>query len=106
MAQEVTFKVIWTEPAICDLEKIDRHLRRRNPAAADRIGEALLKKAELLGRFPELGPVWEEDPAWRYLALRPYKIFYRVLDEPRVVEISHLRHGRRDTPTPDDLATD
>ena len=106
MAQEVTFKVIWTEPAICDLEKIDRFLRRRNPAAADRIGEALLKKAGLLGRFPELGPVWEEDPAWRYLVLRPYKNFYRVLEKLRIVEISHLRHGYRDTPTTDDLTTD
>ena len=106
MGQEVTFKVIWTEPAICDLEKIDRYLRRRNPAAAKRIGEALLKKAGLLRRFPELGPVWEEDPSWRFLVLRPYKIFYRLLDESRVVEISHLRHGYRDIPTLDDLSTD
>ena len=106
MAQELTFKVIWTEPAICDLEKIDRHLRRRNPAAANRIGESLLKKAGLLAKHPELEPVWEEDTGWRYLVLRPYRLYYRILGERRVVEISHLRHGSRDKPTVDDLATD
>jgi toxin ParE1/3/4 len=106
MAQEVTFKVVWTEPAICDLERIDHFLRRRNPAVANRVGENVLKKAGLLAQHPELGPVWEEDPAWRYLVLRPYRLYYRILEESRVVEISHLRHGSRDNPTADDLRPD
>ncbi len=81
MAQEVTFKVVWTEPAVCDLEKIDRYLRRRNPAAADKTGEAILNNAGLLARHPQLGAVWEEDDGWRVLVVRPYKIFYRILTE-------------------------
>lgn len=106
MAQEVTFKVIWTEPGVCDLERIDRYLRRRNPSAADKTGEAILRKASLLGQHPQLGTVWEEDAGWRYLVKRPYKIFYRILVEKRVVEISHVRHGARALPSIDDLFTD
>jgi plasmid stabilization system protein ParE len=75
MAQEVTFKIIWTEPAVCDLEKIDRYLRRRNPAAAERTGEAILNKASLLARHPQLGAVWEEEAGWRLVVMRPYRFF-------------------------------
>lgn len=106
MAQAVTFKVVWTEPAVCDLERIDRYLRRRNPAAADKTGEAILSKAGLLARHPQLGAVWEEDDGWRFLVMRPYKIFYRILTKQNVVEISHIRHGARALPSIDDLLTD
>jgi plasmid stabilization system protein ParE len=106
MAQEVTFKVVWTEPAVCDLERIDRYLRRRNPAAADKTGEAILNKAGLLARHPQFGAVWEEDASWRFLVMRPYKIFYRILAKQNVVEISHIRHGARALPSIDDLLTD
>ena len=106
MAQAVTFKVVWTEPAVCDLERIDRYLRRRNPAAADKIGGAILGKAALLARHSQLGAVWEEDVGWRFLVMRPYKIFYRILTKQNVVEISHIRHGARALPSIDDLLTD
>ena len=106
MAQAVTFKVVWTEPAVCDLERIDRYLRRRNPVAADKIGEAILSKAALLARHPQLGAVWEEDNGWRFLVMRPYKIFYRILTKQNVVEISQIRHGARALPSIDDLLTD
>ncbi|MBW8863589.1 MAG: type II toxin-antitoxin system RelE/ParE family toxin [Verrucomicrobia bacterium] len=106
MAQEVTFKIVWTEPAVCDLEKIDRYLRRRNSAAADATGEAILSKAGLLSRHPQMGTVWDEDDGWRVVVMRPYKIFYRILMDQKVIEISHIRHGARALPNIDDLLTD
>jgi plasmid stabilization system protein ParE len=106
MAQEVTFKVFWTEPAVCDLEKIDRYLRRRNSSAADRTGEAILNRAALLARHPQLGATWEEDNDWRFLVMRPYRIFYRILADKKVIEISHVRHSARALPSIDDLLTD
>ena len=106
MAQEVTWKVVWTEPAVCDLERIDRYLRRRNSAAAGKTGGAILNKAGLLARHPQLGTAWEEDGNWRFLVMRPYKIFYRILADQNVIEISHIRHGARALPNIDDLLTD
>jgi plasmid stabilization system protein ParE len=106
MAQEVTFKTVWTEPAVCDLERIDRYLRRRNPVAADKIGEAFLQKAGLLARHTQLGAVWEEEDGWRFLVIRPYRIFYRILPNKNAIEISHVRHGARALPSIDDLLTD
>ena len=106
MAKEVRFAVVWTEPSICDLERIDRYLRRRNPAAAEKTGEGLLKRVRVLETHPELGRLYDSELPWRVLVHRSFKIFYRVLREDRVVEIAHVRHAARDNPTLDDLFTE
>lgn len=106
MAEELAYGIAWTEQAHCDLERIDRYLRRRSPAAADRVGQAILAKTRLLVQFPELGPLRKPDAPWRFLVERPYVIFYRVLPGQQVVEIGHVRHGMQDQPGDDDLAVD
>ncbi len=65
-----------------------------------------MNKAGLLTRHPQFGAVWEEDDGWRFLVIRPYKNFYRILAEQNVIEISHVRHGARALPNIDDLLTD
>lgn len=106
MASQVTFELDWTEPALCDLERIDRYLRRRNPEAAKKLGESLLERVKILKTHPELGRIYDADLPHRVLPHKGYKIFYRVMVPARTVEISHIRHGSRDNPTPDDLLTD
>ena len=106
MASQVKYALDWTEPALCDLERIDRFLRRRNSEAARKLGEGLLERVEILRTHPEIGRVYDPDLPHRVLVHRSYKIFYRVLPEKRMVEIAHVRHGARDNPTTDDLMTD
>ena len=55
MASPVKYDLVWTEPALCDLERIDRYLRRRNPAAAKKLGEGLLSRVEVLKLTPSSG---------------------------------------------------
>ena len=100
------YKLVWTEPASCDLEKIDRYLRRRNPAAAEKMGEGLLQRARFLEAHPELGRLYDEELPYRVLTHRSYRIFYRVKHETCVVEIAHVRHTARDHPSINDLLTD
>ena len=104
MAEELAYTIAWTEQAQCDLERIDRYLRRRSPAAADRVGHAILARTRTLAQFPELGPLRKPDAPWRFLVERPHLIFYRILPAQRTIEIGHVRHGMRDEPTEDDLA--
>jgi len=106
MASPVKYQLLWTEPALCDLERIDRYLRRRNPPAAKKLGESLLSRVEVLQTHPEFGRVYDPDLPHRVLPHRNYRIFYRVWHDRRTVEISHVRHGARDNPTLDDLLTD
>jgi plasmid stabilization system protein ParE len=106
MAAKLKYELIWTEPAVCDLERIDRYLRRRNPSAARRLGEGLLLRTQVLKTHPEIGRVYDPELPQRVLPHRNYKIFYRVRHDERIVEISHDRHGARDNPALDDLLTD
>ena len=103
MDQAMTYKVVWADRALCDLERIITYLKRRNPAAAAKMGGSILRKTDLLARHPELGRVSEDDAECRVIAQRPYKIYYRVLLEDRIVEVLHLRHGSQDSPDRDDL---
>lgn len=100
------YQVVWTEPASCDLERIDRYLRHRNPAAAEKLGAGLLRRVAALETQPELGRLYDEELAYRVLPHRGYQVFYRVNHDERAVEIAHVRHGSRDNPTLDDLLTD
>jgi len=106
VTSQVKYSLDWTEPALCDLERIDRFLRRRNPAAARKMGEGLLTRVEILRTHPEIGRIYDPDLPHRVLVYRSYRIFYRVPHKERTVEISYVRHGARDNPTLDDLMTD
>ncbi len=106
MAPPVKYKLVWTEPAVCDVERIDRYLRRRNPSAALKLGESLLARVQTLEAHPEIGRVYDPELPYRVLLHLRYRIFYRVSHEKRIVEIAHVRHAARDNPTPDDLLTD
>ena len=48
-------KVDWTEEASLWLRRIYRHIAQHDPDAAMRTVRAILAKAQLLSRFPELG---------------------------------------------------
>lgn len=52
------FDVVWTEPAVADLEAAVRHVARDNPTAADELRTQLLESIEVLGRFPFIGPIY------------------------------------------------
>jgi plasmid stabilization system protein ParE len=106
MASQVKHQLDWTEPALCDLERIDRYLRRRSPSAARKLGEGLLRRLGILRMHPEIGRVYDPDLPHRVLSHRSFRIFYRVWHDRQTVEIAHVRHAARDNPTLDDLLTD
>jgi toxin ParE1/3/4 len=98
------FKIVWTEPALFDLEDLVRFIAADDPAAAVRVGDEIVDHVELLRTFPEIGPVYRRRPVLdvRQITCRPFRIFYRVRHDLRLVEILHVWHGaRRD---PEDLA--
>jgi plasmid stabilization system protein ParE len=49
------WKVIFAPQAIEQLEQIVRYIAQDDPIAADRFGNYLVDRAELLADFPELG---------------------------------------------------
>lgn len=73
-------RLIWTEPALQDLEQIADYIALDDPLAAKRWVRRVFRKVELLEGFPEMGSVPRDLAASRYrhLVIKPVRIFYRV----------------------------
>ncbi|MBL8509233.1 MAG: type II toxin-antitoxin system RelE/ParE family toxin [Chitinimonas sp.] len=55
-------QVKYAPGAIRDLQRLREFLRPKNPAAAKRAGEAILKAVQVLGQQPHIGRPIEEMP--------------------------------------------
>jgi plasmid stabilization system protein ParE len=96
----VDFEITWTESASADLESIVNYLARISPDVAEKTANAVLNHIEVLRTFPRIGPRYAKDPhrQVREVLCGKYRIFYR-LDEPRkLVEILTVWHGAREEP--------
>ncbi len=95
------FKIIWTEPALADLETIRDYIATDNTAAAEKVGWDIIRHVELLGNFPHIGPTYPRGSKGntREIVSGSYRIFYRVKDAEKLVQILTIWHGARDEPT-------
>ena len=94
------FKIVFTKPAIADLEGLVVFISQDNPQAAERFGFEIIAKAEKLDQFPFLGRVVPEFKVEiiREIIHRPYRIVYRVRAEQKLIEILRVWHAARGIP--------
>lgn len=73
-------QVIWTEPALQDLDRIADYIALDKPDAASRLVRKVFQKVDLLEDFPEMCPVPRDLPnsRYRHLVIPPLRIFHRV----------------------------
>ena len=94
-----SFRVLWTEAAIRDLEGLIDYIARDAPINAGKILSQLRSKAESLNIAPERGRLV---PAllrhglavWRELIVRPHRILYRI--DGKTVYVLAVFDSRRD----------
>jgi len=72
-------QVIWTDPALSDLDAIADYIAVENPGAARAFVGRVFAHADKLEQHPKLGPVPAEleDSRYRHLVEPPCRIFYR-----------------------------
>lgn len=101
------FQIVWTEPALADLEAILRYVATHDSAAAEELRVELLGSVATLQRFPFLGPVYERDRTGRSreIVCRRYRIFYRVDEVAKRVEVLTIWHSARREPRLPDPGT-
>ena len=94
------FKIVFTKPAIADLDGLVTFISRDDPQAAERLGCAIIAKAKTLDEFPLMGRVVPEFKIGtiRENIHRPYRIVYRVREEQKLIEILRVWHAARGTP--------
>ena len=91
------WQVIWTEPALAAFEGVIHYIAERNPTAAEAMRRSILDHVESLARFPFIGPKYERDRTGRSreIVCGPYRIFYRLEESSKKIEILTVWHGSR-----------
>lgn len=72
-------ELIWTEPALSDLDEIAEYIALENPAAARKLVQRVFSAAERLEQHPKSGKVPQEleDSRYREIVVGPCRLFYR-----------------------------
>ena len=88
-------RLIWTEPALIDLDRIAEYIALDSPDAASRLVHKVFDKVERLEAHPESGKRPAELPRSRYreVVVPPCRIFYRV-DRGKVYVLHVMRSER------------
>lgn len=89
-------EVIWTEPALSDLDAIADYIALDKPEAARELVQRVFKHVEQLAQHPKSGSRPPELKGWRYRQIvePPCRIFYR-LDGDRAYILYVMRGERR-----------
>ena len=89
-------KIIWTEPAVADLDAIADYIAIENPVAAADVVKNVLRHVSQLKAHPESGSRPKELGAksrYRQLVEPPCRIFYRF--DGKIVYILHVMRSER-----------
>jgi toxin ParE1/3/4 len=94
------YRIIWSPEALSQLEQLVRFIAYDNPAAATKLGNAIIEKVLLLSNFPYLGKIFRGvgHEALREVPVPPYRIFYEINESEKRVEILTIHHGARREP--------
>lgn len=89
-------EIIWTEPALQELDALAEYIALDNPEAASHLVEEVFDKVERLENFPQSGRVPPELPnsVYREVVVPPCRIFYRE-DDKRVLILYVMREERQ-----------
>lgn len=88
-------RIIWTEPALHDLDEIADFISLDKPAAASRFVQRVFERIEQLASHPKSGAVPAElkGTQYRQLVVPPVRIFYRAQND--MVYIVNVMRGER-----------
>ena len=76
-------EIVWTEPALLDLNEIAEYIALDTPSAARKLVQKVFSKTERLENFPDSGRKIPELKQSRYkeIIVSPCRIFYRFEDD-------------------------
>ncbi|MGZ4957185.1 MAG: type II toxin-antitoxin system RelE/ParE family toxin [Methylobacter sp.] len=89
-------QIIWTEPALLDLNEIAEYIALDKPDAARRLVKQVFSSVGRLEQFPESGriPPELERSKYREIIVGPYRILYRA-DQDKVYIVYVMRGERQ-----------
>lgn len=96
MAKIEVAEIIWTEPALSDLNAIAEYIALSHFPAAKKMVKSVFSKVERLEQFPESGrvPIELKSLNYRELIVSPCRVFYKI--ETDRVFILHVMRQEQD----------
>jgi len=88
-------RLIWTEPALLDLDEIAEYIALDNPSAASRFVQKVFDRMDLLAAHPRSGKRPPEllSTPYREVVVAPCRVFYRV--EKQTIYILSVMRAER-----------
>jgi len=88
-------EIVWTSPALDQLEEIAEYIALDKPEAASGLVKEVFSTVDRLAQFPDSGHIPSELPnsIYRELYVKPCRIFYRREDNS--VFIAHIMREER-----------
>jgi len=85
-------EIIWTEPALSDLNEIAEYIALDKPNAARSLVKQVFSSVDNLEQFPELGrtPPELKTSKYREIIVNPCRVFYRI-DQTKVYILYVMR---------------
>lgn len=89
-------QIIWTEPALNDLDKIAEYIALDKPSAAKKLVGNVFTKVERLENFPKSGrkPLELNESRYREVIVPPCRVFYRI-EEENIFILYVMRNEKR-----------
>jgi toxin ParE1/3/4 len=89
-------QIIWTEPALLDLNEIAEYIALDKPGAASHLVQKVFSKTERLEEFPESGrkPAELKKSRYKEIIVGPCRIFYRI-EKDKVYILYVMRSERK-----------
>ena len=91
-------EIIWTEPALNDLDVIADYIALDKPQVASDLVSRVFSHVDKLAEYPELGPVIPELRAnfrYRQLVETPCRVFYRFDKSTEKIYILGVMRGEK-----------
>jgi len=96
-------KIEWSQLALDQFDELLDYLRQHSPAAARRVGQAILDTVERIGLFPKAHrAVPGLPPFYREAFVENRRLLYRLVNDEHIRLIS-IRHVRQRPLTPSEI---
>jgi len=91
-------EIIWTEPALSDLNDIAEYIALDNPNAAKSLVQSIFEAVDRLIMFPESGRIPPELAYLNYreVVIPPCRVFYKYDKKSDKIEIVFVMREERD----------
>ena len=90
------YRAKYLETARHDRDAVKAYLGQYPSIAVQRLFDKVKSKMELVKINPYMYEVYARRPQFRRIVVDDYLVFYKVIEESKIIEVHHILHGMID----------